>query len=111
MAAGRSSNQVRSKADAREAERRLNVIYWMRIAAGVAAGLASGALHGTLMQPWGALLILVLIFAATIPIARSIVVSSTSKVYYHGVGGYFIWWLVSYAAYLSVEVALARAGH
>ncbi|MGC8969377.1 MAG: hypothetical protein ACP5ID_04115 [Conexivisphaera sp.] len=94
-----------SKTSTARAEFRLNVIYWMRIAAGVAAGLASGALERALPRPWGALLVLIAVFAATIGLARLIALGRTSKVYYHGIGGYVIWWFVSYAAYLSFEAA------
>ena len=84
-------------------ESRLNIVYWIRIAAGVLAGLASGALRGALPQPEGSVIILVLVFLTTIGIARLIITWKSSKVYYHGIGGYVIWWFVSYAAYLSFE--------
>ncbi len=82
----------------------------MRIAAGVLAGLASGALQRALPQPEGAILLLVAIFLATIGVARLVVTWKTSKVYYHGIGGYVIWWFVSYAAYLSFAAAHLSLG-
>jgi hypothetical protein len=86
-------------------ESSLNVIYWMRIAAGIAAGLISGALQGALPQPVGALIIIVAVFIATIIIAKFLITGKSSKIYYHGIGGYIIWWFVSYAIYISLEAA------
>ena len=63
--------------------------------------------HWRLPQPIGGVLVAVVVYIVTIALSFMVFAGSEKprKLYFHGIGGYVIWWFVAYSAYLSFVLA------